>query len=684
MGLFSTQKKIYVDSVVYNLAGDEDERPDYLKAVTIRGIMNRSPSLGRAINDSYLSGPGIKLRSFYRWAFEHFDKIGIPTGNLTPVGEISAAVLEAQLPHAAGELVSVNYAEIDKADYGNWAEQWMLANYPDEIDSAYTIDFNEDTNVITITRENGSVYTITPTNYDVNGMYLYVVYNTYTLGSQDPLVTGSTVTIPNADAFPDLSEWNTVSDVETQHIDPLVKTVRTVVTYSDGSPGSDTTVTTNSSETWYERHAVFQKRDWLEDIDDGSGGTQVKSQISTMHWDVTGTKVAPVVVTSTDTDMGGGVTKTTTVTTTTEDIDVDYTYRIDTQIQYENAYSKSKAYIYKIGGPNAALNALYAAPVGYEGEFFPVIPVRLNNRFVSDTYYPDLYPEAKKGYKKAMGASFDDLIEKIADNGHLGDIDYAFVVFGVSANVKEMECRKYLYEFFNNLKTNQDYDYDAWLQYVADYNAYKDSVEAYNRWIGRDHPTGGRAPVVLPEPKFNRYFNNAVTMSQNKINYAVTLQWKYISESFGIGLGKPDAKVGDCWFTTLSDLDLPVPLKQTTIQFSQLSDIWLTNKIQRVRLYWQTSANGYKYLDIGGMVHRNYVYKGKFTETTLKAGLADNEESGFIVPLHYNTFKETSLISSTQMATACCFMVFNCYKVVKIRWYQRGIFKILFVIVFGG
>jgi hypothetical protein len=35
-----------------------------------------------------------------------------------------------------------------------------------------------------------------------------------------------------------------------------------------------------------------------------------------------------------------------------------------------------------------------------------------------------------------------------------------------------------------------------------------------------------------------------------------------------------------------------------------------------------------------------------------------------------------SLVDSNQMCTACTFIVFNCYKVVKKKWYQTGIFKI--------
>ena len=42
---------------------------------------------------------------------------------------------------------------------------------------------------------------------------------------------------------------------------------------------------------------------------------------------------------------------------------------------------------------------------------------------------------------------------------------------------------------------------------------------------------------------------------------------------------------------------------------------------------------------------------------------------------------ELPLIQATQLAVSSRLIVFNCYKIVKIRWYQKGIFKFLIAIV---
>jgi hypothetical protein len=51
-----------------------------------------------------------------------------------------------------------------------------------------------------------------------------------------------------------------------------------------------------------------------------------------------------------------------------------------------------------------------------------------------------------------------------------------------------------------------------------------------------------------------------------------------------------------------------------------------------------------------------------------------------LVPLHYPTFTALGMKTYTQLSTSCVYMVFNCYKVVKKKWYQRGFFKIIVVI----
>ena len=80
MGLFSSTK-IYVSSTVYNLAGDEINRPDYLKSLVLGNLLTKTDmDIADTIQSGYIKGPGIKLRNFFRWAQDNYDYIGMPLG----------------------------------------------------------------------------------------------------------------------------------------------------------------------------------------------------------------------------------------------------------------------------------------------------------------------------------------------------------------------------------------------------------------------------------------------------------------------------------------------------------------------------------------------------------------------------------------------------------------------------
>jgi len=96
-----------------------------------------------------------------------------------------------------------------------------------------------------------------------------------------------------------------------------------------------------------------------------------------------------------------------------------------------------------------------------------------------------------------------------------------------------------------------------------------------------------------------------------------------------------------------------------------------------VDLCWQQTATSWRSLRIIGLTHHNNVYRKKSVEITAKEALEDTEESGFIVPLHYDTVREMSLVDSTQMCTACQYLVLNSYKIVKAPWYATGFFKLI-------
>ena len=95
--------------------------------------------------------------------------------------------------------------------------------------------------------------------------------------------------------------------------------------------------------------------------------------------------------------------------------------------------------IYQIGSGNAALDTVVTQGADYK-EFFPVIPVRINNTFLSESNWPTQYVQAKKAYKKAVDGNFDKLVDALKENKNIKEMDYVFIKFGVALNVLDNSC----------------------------------------------------------------------------------------------------------------------------------------------------------------------------------------------------------------------------------------------------
>lgn len=625
MGIFGSRKKTYVSSVVYNMAGDEMDRPDYLKTTVLNSVLNNNPSISDAIVGSYLEGPGMRFRQFAKWARNtgYNDTIGLVTGTILTGDSLDEVVLLDELPVSPGSSPDLQTARIGEADYTFWADQWVSENYPELLTSPYVSDFDEDANLITITWVDESTDSFTPVNYDTSGVYLYAVYTEMTAEEVMPVETGDTHILDEEDDFPDVTGWTEISYVV------------------DGD----------------EIHGVWERDTYMGQAPDRDATYTLKE---IMYQD-----------------------------TVPEDPEADpivlvRSWRIDTQITYHSARSPMKVFIYKYGDGNAVLDAMFT-PASNLGAFFPFIPFRLNNNFISDLYLPEVYAQAKRGYKKATTGRFDQMIESLEDNESLGDIDYAYCVFGVSLNVLENASRKYVYRFFKEIMNDfpvEGGDYSAW---QAAWNAAEASWAVWSEWSTaqsdeEDTLFGTPEPERLPYPQMPSNSIRITSGSNPTMNFDMTISWSTMEETTGSGLLKPDAKRDELWFT------VGATQEYEEIIWGEEGGVWQPipgNNLLNddITLNWQITPTTWRRLRIVGLKHRNLIYGGKSVDISAKEALEDVEESGFIIPLHEGVYRSMGLKDGTQMATACSFMVFNCYQVVKKKWYQTGIFIIIIIII---
>jgi len=355
----------------------------------------------------------------------------------------------------------------------------------------------------------------------------------------------------------------------------------------------------------------------------------------------------------------------------------DYIYVSYSRPLTTNRWTTPQLFIYERGTGSTAMDALFTV-TGSTGEYLPFVPFRHESKFISSSYKSDVYDEAKKAYKKATGQKYDDLVEKIADNPDIKEIDFAYVFFGVSYNTVDMASRRYMFRYFKHLQQNQLYGPGAFNSWSNEQAATGAGITNWLSWYTSQLANAAGSPALGTAPDRPALTNapgNYVIIEDKgpgKTNLKLEISWNSMELFGGQGVAKPGAKKGDVWFTFAGG---------QTINASAYTNDEVENlQIDTVEAYHQVTDGTWEKLVIKGMVHVNHIYNGKTVVTTAAQALVDEDESGFIIPIHYDIFREMSLVDATQMGTQCVNIIFNSYQIVKKKWYQKGWFKVLIII----
>jgi hypothetical protein len=333
----------------------------------------------------------------------------------------------------------------------------------------------------------------------------------------------------------------------------------------------------------------------------------------------------------------------------------------------DESWVATRKYIYKIGSGHSDLDELVTITTDTSDEFLAIIPIRFKGNFISGSYKPDVYAQTTKAYKKLTGGQkLSKLIEQVADNEDIDDIDHAFIMHGVCVNSQEKRSLLYLAHFFERMMTispTSQAAYDAMgaieAAYQADLQAWRESRATWNdEHPGEPFPPPPVKPAVLVPTTSLTISSNIGTDNTDLCD--ISLKWKATQKTTHSGLGKAGALPQDVWWD-------PVTVNSYGDEVATL--------------YWQTTASTYSKYKITGLHFINEIYKGEAFKLGIKEALEDEEESAFIVPIHYDTLKSMPLVWSTQVMCSSTWLVFNCYEVVKQKWYQTGIFKIFVFVV---
>lgn len=680
MGLFGAKKKTFVSSVVYNMAGDIKDRPDYFKTLVMGQVLEQPKvTLTRTCLNSYLGGQGIKLRHFGRWAREHGynANVGVVSSSVTLPPDVDTDALAEELTDILGNVVYVNEARVGTADYGMWASQYVLANYPSRYLEQWSADFDEATDEVVLKFPDIQPIRFTPTGFEKYGRYLYV-----SLNQEQTANSSSTIGDWINGAPPSLAGYELASSSLGSTPVELLNTVTVEQTVAGEVPVIKTYETPSTVDvelkTW-----LYTKREDLPD-----------SPLSLVIGDVTRSievretyEVTTVESEDTLVEEIAGVERTTVVTKAEQVIKKGTQYRVSTVTVRERAWGREEIFIYRQGTGNSTLDGFFVGNTS-GGQFFPIVPIRIDNKFVSETDYAHLLPWVKKAVRRCTDFSYDKLVDMVADNKSLKDIDYVYMVFGCSLNTKENAAKRYIYEFFQELATQDGGA--AMNKFWTDYHA---AVASWNAWVqwyesGRyEYDRSGAAvappsePVRLPMPTPPAHSVN-INSAQN---YNITISFSGVEESIHTGKYADGVQINDLRIYKGSSTPVySYPEQGHTDQSGRRFAKWSripSGSMDTIVIEWQVSENTFRRMTVMNLVHTNRVYKGKAVVISAWEALDDAEESGFIFPLHEGILRSMPIPLTTQLCTACTYLMFNCYQVVKQKWYQTDMFKIILVVI---
>jgi hypothetical protein len=340
--------------------------------------------------------------------------------------------------------------------------------------------------------------------------------------------------------------------------------------------------------------------------------------------------------------------------------------------------SDPEMFVYRMGSGNATFDALSATTIPMS-EFYPAIPMRLNNKSIREAGLEDTYETAKKAYKKMFSGEIDTMLDSIETNENVGDIDYAFIVQGVPLNTKNNVGRAYIFKFIQKLMENQYTNAASTTAFINSQSATAANQVSFDNWLAGNVEGSNFSPSYGTAPASTE---NSVTAQATKNSFRVytadmpefdlRLSWDAISESQHAGNAKgtvDPAKVGDYWFEAGESFG---------------GSIFKNSSSSNLIMYHQYSPYMYSKIVVRNFKHENYVYKNKAVKTSVADAFEEEDDSGFIIPLHYPTVRSMGIIKGNELSTNSGYILFNTYQQYKVRWYQRGIFKVIFFIVMIG
>lgn len=294
---------------------------------------------------------------------------------------------------------------------------------------------------------------------------------------------------------------------------------------------------------------------------------------------------------------------------------------------------------YRVGTGNAVLDAVIDAPDNNKliGDFYPNTYFRLDKATTSDAAYPKM---AKK-----FGIDYPKLSDTINQNEDIADVESAVFSLGIPADTTNPLELSYLFQFFDQI----------WSKVKS------------NNWNPKDYLSawGTENSTSISDPE-----KQAIYIKDDVFKYAIT--YERITKSTRAG------SIGAVGFTTtgfgeeVEEVTGPYPY----IEQENWGTISLSPRKIKYRYYRkQVSMSFWEEIKVYDLTMMYTVFG------EMKTNLGDDDKEVCLIPLDRSIVKTYSIKEQHELFTRSMNFVFNSHVVQKVKWYQRGIFKALIVVI---
>lgn len=347
----------------------------------------------------------------------------------------------------------------------------------------------------------------------------------------------------------------------------------------------------------------------------------------------------------------------------------------------------TRVLIYELGSGNTNLDSrqVELTDGASAREFYPFIPIRIDNDGVFDSGSPAVgkEDEIREAYERLLGGDIDELIDEVESNADIDDIDYCYLVSGVSLNTSSIPEKEYIFNFFQTLAGQQQIPSSAYQSFQSTndslgYHTRTLNHELLNTAATIDPANPGRllGVDIASSAQAPRVSNVHLTLPSTELGVVdMKITWSDISEETLTGVYDNDVQVGDVRIRKSETYSLTTNLPFTNGEREN------TSNVTGVIIEKQISGLEFVRITCQGLQHKNLIYDGKSVDITGEEAIADTDTSGFIIPLHEPTLKNCGAVVASEISRESHLLVFNSYQVVKKKWYQSGIFGFVLAVV---